>query len=226
MSATKILTVREIYATMKGMREEIQMNIETLVLGPLQTNCYILNFEKEALIIDPAANAELILRKIRERDWFLKGILLTHTHFDHMGAVDAIVKATDAPLYCPSKDAPGLRDWGKNLSLSFTRHAVQVDTVPTVLLNEWDTVPFGNEKLRVLETPGHTVGSVCYEGEDFLFSGDTLFYHGRGRTDVPGGSEEQLYQSLSRLFTLENRTVYPGHGQPTSLDNERIFLGF
>ena len=191
----------------------------------MQTNCYILNFEKEALLVDPAADAELILKKLHEKEWSLKGILLTHTHFDHMGAVDAIVKATGAPLYCPYKDAPGLRDWGKNLSLHFTRHTMQVDTVPAVLLHEWDTVPFGNERLRVLETPGHTVGSVCYEGEDFLFSGDTLFYHGYGRTDIPGGSEEQLSQSLSRLLTLENRTVYPGHGQPTSLEDERIFFG-
>ena len=93
------------------------MNIETLVLGPLQTNCYILNFEKEALLVDPAADAELILKKLHEKEWSLKGILLTHTHFDHMGAVDAIVKATGAPLYCPYKDAPGLWDRGKNLSL-------------------------------------------------------------------------------------------------------------
>ena len=225
-TGTKILTVRGIYAIMKRMREEMPMNIETLVLGPLQTNCYILNFEKEALLVDPAADAELILKKLHEKEWSLKGILLTHTHFDHMGAVDAIVKATGAPLYCPYKDAPGLRDWGKNLSLHFTRHTMQVDTVPAVLLHEWDTVPFGNERLRVLETPGHTVGSVCYEGEDFLFSGDTLFYHGYGRTDIPGGSEEQLSQSLSRLLTLENRTVYPGYGQPTSLEDERIFFGF
>lgn len=145
------------------------MNIETLVLGPLQTNCYILNFEKEALLVDPAADAELILKKLHEKEWSLKGILLTHTHFDHMGAVDAIVKATGAPLYCPYKDAPGLRDWGKNLSLHFTRHTMQVDTVPAVLLHEWEPCPSETKGSGCLKRPGTLSVPSATRGKIFFF---------------------------------------------------------
>ena len=204
------------------------MQVKTLVLGAVQTNCYILTSDSapgRALVIDPAASAKDIFAYLQKNALTLDAILLTHTHFDHMEALDELIALTGAPFYCPEKDAGGLTDFITNGSMLLFRYPVIVNIKPTRLLRSGDHIGFGKEKLTVLETPGHTVGSVCYDGGDILFSGDTLFCQGYGRTDLPGVRDDELFSSLKRIFALPDKTVYPGHGQTTTIANERRYFG-
>ncbi len=201
------------------------MKVIALSLGTLQTNCYILSSLQDAVVIDPAGEGERIFEVLQKEGLTLKGILLTHTHFDHFGAVDELVKKTDTLLYCPLDDASGLTDTRLNVS-GFFGKGQTVKTAPSRLLKEGDKIAFGEEQLTVISTPGHTAGSCCYLSKAALFSGDTLFKHSYGRTDMPGGNKELLFSSLRRLLsTEENLKVYPGHGSDTTLDNERRYFG-
>lgn len=208
---------------------EAVMKVKTLVLGLLQTNCFLLTSESlpgQCLLIDPASDGQRILETLKKEGLTLEGILLTHSHFDHMSALDVLSSATGAPFFCPQKDEKGLTDGRLNGSLVFMSSALTVKTAPQKLLFEGDELFLGDEKLTVLETPGHTAGSVCYKTEGAIFTGDTLFCHGVGRTDLPGGSSELLLSSVQRLLSLENLVAYPGHGQTTLINEERRFLGF
>ncbi len=203
------------------------IHAEKLIVGPLKTNCYILTSDSlpgQAMVIDPGFHPEEILKTLAQKELHLKSILLTHTHFDHIGGVDLLASRTGAPLLCPQKDEPGLSDCVLNFSSHFTRVSVKANTKPSQLLKEGTQILFGSDIISVLETPGHTEGSVCYKTNALLFSGDTLFFHGYGRTDAPGGNERALFSSLHRLFSLENLTVYPGHGGETSINEERAFF--
>lgn len=209
-------------------KEGAEMRVYTLCVGPVETNCYILVTETppyHALVIDPGYDAERIKEELDRRGAHLDAILLTHTHFDHVEALDELVLRTRAPLYCPEKDAGGLRDFITNGSMILFRCPVVVNTPPERLLREGDEIALGNEKLTVIETPGHTVGSVCYDTGNLLFTGDTLFRGGYGRTDLPGGRDDELRRSLLKLFEMSDRTVYPGHGNPTTIQKERLFFG-
>jgi glyoxylase-like metal-dependent hydrolase (beta-lactamase superfamily II) len=202
------------------------MTVYTYPIGPLLTNCYIVTArgaENRALVIDPAFGAEKILGFLESKGLRLDGVLLTHCHFDHMGAVDGLCKE-GVPFYCSLADAPALEDPRKNGSAYFGKE-VTVKTVPTKLLREGDVLSLGEERLTVLETPGHTEGSICLVSDELLFSGDTLFFHGYGRTDLYGGSDQKIASSLRRILSLEERTVYPGHGKATSVSSEKSYFG-
>ena len=201
------------------------MDIQKLTVGALAANCWLLTSKTipgHALLIDPGGEPEKILKVLRERELKLDMILLTHGHFDHITAVDEVVDATGALLYCPQKDKRALTDPHVNLSC-FTKTPLYIKTVPARLLKEWDVIPFGGERLTVLEPPGHTPGSVCYMADGALFSGDTLFARGCGRTDLEGGDKEALESSLSRLLKLGDVAVYPGHGESTCISDERAY---
>lgn len=203
------------------------MTVDTLVLGPLETNCYILTSNSapgKALVVDPAFHAEKILEFLSSRALSAEAVLLTHTHFDHMYALDAFCNATNAPLFCPELDKYGLCDPVTNASRTLVHRDLVIGTKPTRFLRDLDRVALGNEYLTVLDTPGHTRGSICYKTDDFILSGDTLFYHGNGRTDLEGGSEEEMRASLHRILSLDDMTVYPGHGNKTTIENERRFF--
>ena len=202
------------------------MDIQKLTLGLLAANCYLLTSGTapgHALLIDPGGEPEKILAALKERDLTLDAILLTHGHFDHIAAVDPLASALGAPLLCPQKDKRALCDPHINLSAHFTREPLYIETVPARLLKEWDQIPLGGERLTVLETPGHTPGSVCFMTEGALFTGDTLFAGGSGRTDLPGGDPAALRASLARLLSLCDLSVHPGHGESTSISIERAF---
>lgn len=195
------------------------MIIERLELGPYGTNCYLVAAEsgKEGLIIDPGAEAGRILKRVKDLGLLIKLIVLTHGHIDHIGALGETKEATGAEIAIHSDDAGSLQ--GRNPFHPF----LQAPPAPDRLLKGGDSIDIGGLHLLVLHTPGHTPGGICLLGEGVVFSGDTLFNLGIGRTDMPGGSYSQLLNGIhTKLMVLpDNTTVYPGHGPETTVGNER-----
>ena len=189
------------------------MKISVLQLGSYGTNCYLVwdeSANNAAAIIDPGDQADVVLDAIRQQNLQVQAILLTHGHFDHVGAVAAIQAATGCKVYLHAAD------------LALPADLSGVPLKPTNTYDEGDTVQIGTITFHVLHTPGHTPGSVCLIANDVLFSGDTLFAGSCGRTDFEGGSWQQMEQSLRRLDKLEgNYTVFPGHMGSSTLDRER-----
>ncbi len=188
------------------------LKIDVLPLGDYQTNCYILHNEdsRDCVILDPGYEPEIISRFLEEKGLTLRAILLTHCHFDHVGAVKDLAAQTDCRVYLCQKDL-AMPPMLTNGPLYYTDTYADGDTVTQA------GIPF-----RVLETPGHTPGSVCLITGGNLFSGDTLFAGSCGRTDLPGGDSRAMRDSLRRLAALkENYNVYPGHGSVSTLDREK-----
>ncbi len=192
------------------------MTIHTLPLGDYQANCYILSEQNRCILIDPGAQAPVILDFLNAHGLQPEAVLLTHGHFDHVGAVAELLGEIDCPVYLHSGDydyPPQARQWfplaGSKLEdLRFCSQA--------------DVLELAGMKVAVLETPGHTRGSVCFGIGTDLFTGDTLFSGSIGRTDLPGGDMHTMLATLQRLKALEqNYTVYPGHGPKTTLDREK-----
>ncbi len=192
------------------------MTIHTLPLGFLQANCYIVAEHNRCIAIDPGAEAEKVLALLKKKGLTLDGIFLTHGHFDHVGAVEDLAKAAGCPVYLHAGDNMGDVTMGQFFPLL----SVQLPN-----LRYWedrDVILAGNLCISVLETPGHTQGSVCLAIGNDLFTGDTLFQNSIGRTDLPGGDMTAMRQSLGILKNLDkNYTVYPGHGPKTTLDREK-----
>lgn len=199
------------------------MVLETLVLGELAVNCYIAGCSetKDALVIDPGSDAPAILRRLETLGLRARVIVLTHGHWDHAGAAAALGKATGAELFCHHAEAALLGDPRANLSAFFSRETSPA--VPDRLLSDGDTVRVGRLSFTVLHTPGHTPGGLCLYGEGLVFTGDTLFAGGVGRTDLPGGDFRVLLASIrEKLLPLDDDTrVYPGHGPSTTIGDER-----
>ncbi len=181
------------------------MKIVTLPVGALRANCYVLYDEsrRDALVVDPGGDADAILRALAGRK---PTVLLTHGHFDHTGALPAFA---DARIWMHALDAPMLSDASLSVGAEFG------DTAPrppaTDYVQEGDELSLCGLRVHVLHTPGHTPGGVCYDIEGALLTGDTLFAHGYGRVDYPGGDQRALIRSLRRLLALHGRTYYPGH---------------
>lgn len=210
--------------------EEGTLIIERLVVGPLQTNCYIVGDEVsgEGIVVDPGGDADLILETVQSRKLNVKLIVNTHGHFDHIMANGKVMEATGAPLAIHPSDAGML----SNPLRSFALFVGKIHPSPpaNVWLEEGSMVELGSVKLEVLHTPGHSAGSVslwCAK-EKVVFSGDVLFNLGIGRTDFPGGSYRVLLQSIrEKLFTLPDETVVcPGHGPETTIGFERAHNPF
>ena len=186
------------------------MKIEKIVCGAYAENAYCIDGE---LLIDPGDDLPTLARLAGG----IKAILLTHGHFDHMLAAEELQKRTGVPVYVHPLDAPMLSD------ASLSAYNPEVSSLPQpghIACTAYPESLFG---FRVLNTPGHTPGSVClyHEGEKVLFSGDTLFRAGFGRTDLAGGSMHQLLSSLRTLLALPRDVrVYPGHGESTTIDEE------
>lgn len=186
--------------------------IQTFCLGDLQTNCYLLQDRActRCCIVDPGAEANRILSFLKKNGLTLDAVFLTHGHFDHVGAVKELAAETDCKVYINEKDLtlPVPLTGGK---LFYT------DTY-----KEGDHLHFAGLNFDVIETPGHTQGSVCLLVDDAMFSGDTLFANTCGRTDLPGGDQTAMVRSLWRLSGLgKDYRVFPGHGRATSLFAEK-----
>jgi len=204
------------------------MKIEKLVVGQLQTNCYLVWDKKsdQAIIIDPGDAADFIINKIRDLALKPKLIVATHGHFDHLLAVTELKLALGIPFLIHQKDEFLVKDI--KARAKYWLQTEWLDPAPKVdqFIKEGDWLEFGQEKLRVIETPGHSPGGVSLYQKGVLFSGDTLFFQGIGRHDFAYASATKLFASLKKLFKLPGKTkVYPGHGPETTLEKEKEFLG-
>ena len=200
------------------------MNMLPVVVGVLSVNCYIYYCEETKLcaIIDPGANPERIMDLIKKNSLQPMYILLTHGHFDHIGAVKELKELTGAQVAIHREDEGMLTDAVLNLSAHFGRETVQVP--PDFVLEDGDILQIGKTSLKVIHTPGHTRGGVSYLGDGILFTGDTLFRGSIGRTDLPRADFSELIQSVNeKLMVLDNSLpIYPGHGSPSTLKLESI----
>lgn len=196
------------------------MKIETLSVGTLGTNCYLVSGENAAIVIDPgdiSYAAENFLKNNSDKE---RLILLTHCHFDHIGGALWLREQTGVKIAIGEGDAYALASPFANLSQNFGME-LKPFYADTVLLDE-EQIKIGDITFTVLKTPGHTLGDCCYLCGDVLFSGDILFYESIGRTDFPNGNISKMRDSLARLLSLDDGiAVYPGHGQPTTIGHER-----
>ena len=198
------------------------VTVHTLTLGAYQTNCYIVHDDssKSCAVIDPGYEPEKILATLEALGLTVDAVLLTHGHFDHVGAVEALVGRTGCKLWM--KEADYTQKPSPIASFFYPIH--DCDFTEVSFCEEGEQIHAGGLIFTVLETPGHTWGSVCYRCEDVIFTGDTLFAGACGRTDLPGGDAQWLRRSLARLAALEeDPTVYPGHGESSSLAREKRY---
>lgn len=204
-----------------------EFRIQTFVLGEVSTNCYLIYHQgtREAVVVDPADNGAYILNKCREIEVKPTAILLTHGHFDHILAVKDICRAFPCKVYAGREEDRLLQDSSLNLSGSMGSEQMCVEA--DVLVKDGDILSLVGFDWQVLETPGHTAGSVCYyiESEQVLISGDTLFANSLGRTDLPTGDMRAIIRSIKeKLLSLPERVmVYPGHGEVTTIEHEKRY---
>ena len=188
------------------------LKINTLTLGLYQVNCYVVRNEDSdrCVVIDPGYDGQTVLRFLKEQNLHLEAILLTHGHFDHVGAVKELAAETDCKVF--------LHDLERTMPEAMTAGPLYAtDNYP-------HRFSVAGMEFTVLHTPGHTPGSVCLICEDAMFSGDTLFADSCGRTDLPGGDWATILASLGRLKELPgNYRVFPGHGEDTTLAQERQY---
>lgn len=188
------------------------MEIYNLYPGGMGANCYMAISGSSAVIIDPSASADIILDLLNKKGATLEHIILTHGHFDHILSADTLRDLTCAPLCIHSSDADFLTDSKKNAFYTFLGRDITYRPADS-LLYEGDKICFGNETLTVINTPGHTEGSICLLGNDVMFTGDTLFSDTIGRCDLYSGSPRRMRDSLARLREYDKELkIYPGHG--------------
>lgn len=196
------------------------MKIQGFAMGMIGTNCYVVSDENNiCAIVDCDGNPQPLFEYIEENQLKPTHILLTHGHFDHIGAVEAVKEKYGCKVYAGAKEKNVLTDPKINHSaFAATPLSLEAD----VYCQEGDVISVGDLEFKVMETPGHTEGSVCYLVDRTILSGDTLFYGSCGRTDFPTGDWQTIIHSLERLKNLEgDYVVYPGHGPATTLENER-----
>jgi glyoxylase-like metal-dependent hydrolase (beta-lactamase superfamily II) len=197
------------------------MPIQAFSLGPLETNCYVLHLGAYALAVDPGGDPAQVVRFLKAKQLTLLAILNTHLHFDHIHGNAALQEATGAPIRTPAGDAHLMES---ELGMGGIWGFPKVPPFESVHLPEGEH-SFGPLLCRVLHTPGHSPGSLCFAvpAENAVFVGDLIFYRGVGRTDFPGGDTGALLRSIrTKIFTLpEDVRLYPGHGPATTVGDEQ-----
>jgi len=203
------------------------VKIYPLVVGRLQTNCYILQSGKEALIIDPGDEPDRIRKFMADLGAKPSLIVATHTHFDHVLGVESLKAETGAPFSIHKDDLPMLEAMQARVQ-QFMGFYVPPPPKVDSFLKHGDQLTLGNETIRILHTPGHSPGSISLAGKGYVFTGDALFSQSIGRTDLPGGDYQTLIHSIrEQLFLLDDNTlVYPGHGPETSIGDEKLVNPF
>ncbi len=197
------------------------MILETIVTGYIEENCYLAGDENELLVIDPGDDSDKILKRINDSGYKVKYIVLTHCHYDHIGAVAEIKEKTGTEIVVCEKEKANYL----NPDISMMGHFGDGKDVaePDITVSEGDELISGKYSFKIIETPGHTSGGMCLLCDDVLFSGDTLFRRGIGRVDLPTGSMKQIINSIkNKLFMLPDETrVYCGHGPATTIEYEK-----
>lgn len=208
------------------MRQMGNIMVRQLLLGSVQTNCYLIYDDQtmETIVIDPADHADRIRSVLEENGLKPVVILLTHGHFDHIGAVSALKQFYSIPVYCHEQEEDLMENSKQNVSLLFGNPlSLKADGTVT----DREVLHYLGRDITVLHTPGHTKGSCCYyfEADHFLMSGDTLFAESVGRTDLPTGNMGTLVRSIRDiLFRLPDETVvYPGHNEETTIGHEKMY---
>lgn len=195
------------------------MKIQKLPLGMYQANCYVVSEGDEAFLVDPGDRPDQVLDYLALKGLKLKFILLTHGHVDHVNGVDGIVKADPVPVYMHPQD---------KLAIAEHTRVFGTMTTETIPVAEGMLIPFAGHEIRVIETPGHSKGGVCYYVDGNLFAGDTLFRHSIGRADMYGGDFDELVHSIrTKLYKLPDETVvYSGHEDDTEIGHEKKYNSF
>lgn len=202
-----------------------EIKLQIVPVGALGANCYILWDIKtmEGIIVDPGSEASKIIGVVKKNKLSIKYIINTHGHYDHIGANQELKSKLGAEILVHEADGPLLES--PMMNLSFLKPAIRnVQHTPDRLLKEGDIITVGAISLEVIHTPGHTQGSICLLGDNFILTGDTLFEGSIGRTDLPGGSYDDIHASLKdKLQTLsDDLVVYPGHGPATTIGQEKL----
>lgn len=199
------------------------MEIKTVVLTALQANCYLISGENAAVAIDPGEYSDTVAEFLRNNSSKERLIVLTHAHFDHIGGAARLRAETGVPIAIGEKDAAALADSNVNLSAAFgfPLEPFNADRA----LRDGEQLSVGDLSFKIIETPGHTVGSICLLANDTLFTGDTLFCRSVGRTDFPGGSTADLLSSIKNKITAlpDDTVILSGHGNETTVGAERLF---
>ena len=201
------------------------LNVRAYPLGYIQTNCYVVsNSEKHCLIVDPGGDGDKLIGELKKLNMKPVAILLTHAHFDHIGAVDQVRDAYEIPVYIHTAEKKWLMDPAKNGSGKYAEIPSIVVKEADVLIQQESKLDIGSFSCQVFHTPGHSPGSVTFyfKDDEFALVGDTLFQNSVGRTDLPGGNEAELLKSIhSKLLSLPETTIiYPGHGAATTIEDE------
>lgn len=202
------------------------MKIKRFALGPLWTNCYVVcDSAGNGVIIDPSAPADEVENYVCDKDLHISWILLTHAHCDHIGGIPELINLSDNGVAVHYKDTALLTNASKNLSNSILHSPIAL-SAPDRELSDGDILNAGALEIKTIFTPGHTPGGCCYlitEGdEQVLVSGDTLFARSIGRSDLPGGDERLLLESLKKLTGFDDKLkILPGHGPETNIGDER-----
>lgn len=200
------------------------MIFKGFAVGSYYSNCYIVGSEesREAAIIDPGADFKKIDGFIEEMGLTPKMIILTHYHGDHIGAVSDIVNKYNAKVYIHRDDAEYLSDSSINFSKQIIGKSIEIK--PDVLLVDGDVLELGELKFEIIHTPGHTKGGICIKVDNIMMTGDTLFNKSIGRTDLPGGSYEEIINSVKeKIFKYDGDIIiYPGHNSPSTIKSEKL----
>lgn len=196
------------------------MIVKTVVTGALNENCYIAMHQGECAVIDPGADGDRIFEEMNRYGVIPKGVLLTHGHFDHIGAVSRF-QQENVPVYVSEQDAEMLyteKHMGEAMGLVLPK------VHPDLLVHDGDKIVIAGIEFQAMATPGHTVGGMCYITKDCIFTGDTLFCGSVGRSDFPGGNFGELMRSVKKLAAINgNYVLYPGHEESSDLDHERKY---
>lgn len=206
------------------------MIIKTLSVAPIGTNCYILACDdtKEAIIIDPGGEPERIMKTVNDNQLDLKYIINTHAHFDHLGGVIGIKAIKNVPFLLDKDDEPFIEPMAFSQSLQMFGMPEMTPPRLDDYIDDQTTYSFGSISFKVLKTPGHSPGGVCFQFENDVFVGDTLFAGSIGRTDLPGGNMDVLMNSIkTELMPLpDSMKVHCGHMGPTTIGREKQFNPF